>query len=395
MRGQGRVYLPKHKDRTKQSRIWMLDYAAHGKQIRESSHMTSKRDALELLRQRIGKRKDGTLTGKPDRVTLADLRAGLERNYTLEGNVSWPRAAQAFKHLEDHFGAQAKTRTITKQAVAEYQKLRLAVGSGPAAAVAGEAKRRRRKAAARNSVRYEVAILSAAFSVAVENDLLATMPKFKKVAAGAARAGFFEVGEFAALVVELPQDIADLVRFLRLTGWRRGEGIGLQWAQVDWDDDGYLEEEREPVAGERACIRIGAAQTKGGAAREFPIHKAPELIELLRSRWQRRDGLRVFHRQGAPIGDFRKAWATACTKAGLVGRLVHDLRRTAARDFRKAGAGEKEIMELCGWESRDMFDRYNIIDAADLSRAVEIRFKSNQIPLLQQPAEQEKSAKQL
>lgn len=31
-------------------------------------------------------------------------------------------------------------------------------------------------------------------------------------------------------------------------------------------------------------------------------------------------------------------------------------------------------MKLCGWKTRDMFDRYNIIGAADLFRAVAQRF---------------------
>ena len=53
---------------------------------------------------------------------------------------------------------------------------------------------------------------------------------------------------------------------------------------------------------------------------------------------------------------------------------MHVLRRTAARDFRKAGVSEGEIMRLCGWKTRDMFDRYNIIDQADLTRAVARRF---------------------
>jgi integrase len=53
---------------------------------------------------------------------------------------------------------------------------------------------------------------------------------------------------------------------------------------------------------------------------------------------------------------------------------VHDLRRTAARDFRRHGVSEGEIMKLCGWKTRAMFDRYNIIDEIDLAQAVAKRF---------------------
>src|SRR6266568_2347729 len=52
----------------------------------------------------------------------------------------------------------------------------------------------------------------------------------------------------------------------------------------------------------------------------------------------------------------------------------HDLRRSAARDFRRAGVSEGEIMRACGWGTRSMFDRYNIIDEADLASAVAKRF---------------------
>jgi len=47
-----------------------------------------------------------------------------------------------------------------------------------------------------------------------------------------------------------------------------------------------------------------------------------------------------------------------------------------AREFRKAGVSEGVVMRLCGWETRSMFDRYNIIDidAADLDAAVAKRF---------------------
>lgn len=354
MRGQGRVYRPKIKGRKRQSKIWMLDYGLDKARHRESSHTTVKEDALELLRQRIGKRKDGTLTGKPDRVTLAQLKAALEQHYRMEKNKSWGRAAQAFKHIEKHFGAAARALSITSSAVDQYQVERLDAG------------------AARDTIRYEVAILTAAFSRGVKKKLLAMRPEFEKVAGGDARQGFFEQRDFAALVVELPSLRADLVRFLYFTGWRKTEGTLLLWAQVDWDDETYQEEDREPLPGPTACIRI-AKPLKRGKAREFPIAEFQELRELLLARWRVRDGIYVFHRHGGPFGDFRKVWDTACKKAGLAGRLVHDLRRTAARNLQDEGFSEAEVMLLSGWSTRSMFDRYNIRSAADLRRAVKRR----------------------
>jgi integrase len=123
-------------------------------------------------------------------------------------------------------------------------------------------------------------------------------------------------------------------------------------------------------------IRLEDARSKGGKPRVFPFGLAPSLKALLEKRWAQRNGLYVFHRGGQPlgIGAVRSAWKRACKRAGLVGRLVHDLRRSAARDFRRAGVSEGEIMRLCSWETRSMFDRYNIIDEADLAAAVAKRF---------------------
>lgn len=366
MRGQGYVWRPTirekgaAKETARETRVWWIGYSVRGKQHRESSGTTVRRDAVELLRQRIGKRRDGTLTGQPERVTLGDLKAELEKRYELKLNRSWPRAKQAFVHLEEFFGVGARVPTITKAAVAAYQDARF------------------KAKAARDSIRYEVAILGAAFGVAVKLDLLATRPKFEKIAGAPARKGFFETADFAALVVELPTELADLVRFLYFTGWRSGEGKSLQWPAIDFDDATYQEEGREPVAGPKACFRIDETQTKGGDAREFPFADFEELRNLLLARWRARDGLHVFHRHGAPVGSFSKTWAKACTKAGLVGRLVHDLRRSAARNLQDDGFTEREIMLLCGWKSRSMFDRYNVRNVADLRRAITRRANSKQ-----------------
>jgi hypothetical protein len=54
----------------------------------------------------------------------------------------------------------------------------------------------------------------------------------------------------------------------------------------------------------------------------------------------------------------------------LVGRrILHDFRRTAARSYRRAGVSEGVIMQIGGWRTRSVFERYNIKNQRDLQEA--------------------------
>ena len=105
----------------------------------------------------------------------------------------------------------------------------------------------------------------------------------------------------------------------------------------------------------------------------FPFSASPSLASLLQSRYDaRREGATyVFEKApGQPVRDFRASWKVACEKAGVPGRIPHDLRRSRARAMTRAGVPQATAMRLLGHKSPTVFLRYDVVAVDDLRRAV-------------------------
>ncbi len=155
------------------------------------------------------------------------------------------------------------------------------------------------------------------------------------------------------------------MRFAYLTGWRvRSEVLPLTWRQVDF------------TAG---TVRLEPGTTKNDEGRMFPFGVYPELEELLYEQRERTTALEkatdriitcVFHRNGKPIISYRGAWSGACKRAGLLGKIVHDLRRTAVRNLERAEVSRSVAIKLTGHKTEAVYRRYAIVAESDLKEGV-------------------------
>jgi integrase len=68
--------------------------------------------------------------------------------------------------------------------------------------------------------------------------------------------------------------------------------------------------------------------------------------------------------------NLREEWTVATKAAEMPGLLVHDLRRSAIRNLIAAGVPEKVAMSISGHKTRAVFDRYHIVDTADVVNAM-------------------------
>ena len=332
MKGDGRVF--------QRGKIWWVAYYQGGREYRESSKSRERKQAVRLLRQRIGEIAAGTTEGRPVNrragarsVTMLGLFDLLEQYYQLNGRSSRING-YCLKRLRRRFAGYT-VQACTALAVSHYMAAMQRQGrSAPA-------------------INREIAVLRSALRLGHRHDLIARVPAIKLMPDHAVRNEFFTRAEIEALLPCLREYLRDVVLFAYFTGWRKGEIVGLEWGNVNRSG---------------AVIRLEPEQNKNRTVRVLALQG--ELAALMERRWKaRRAGrtlaLHVFHRGGEQLTEFRRPWLKACREAGLGNRMFHSLRRSAARNMSLQGIPEKVIMSIMGHKTRGMFDRYNIVTEAD------------------------------
>ena len=332
MRGDGRVF--------RRGQIWWVAYYQDGQEYRESSESKERKEAVRLLRRRIGEVAAGTVRRAPPSVrsasraiSMPDLFDLLENHHKLNNRTSSANGSY-LRRLRRRFAGYT-VQACTSLAICHYMVDMQRQGRKP------------------ETINREIIVLRAALRLGYRYDLVEKVPTIELLPQLAVRDDFFTRAEIDTLLPCLPVYLQDVALFGFLTGWRKGEIAGLKWTNVNRS---------------ARFIRLKPDQNKARTVRVLALEG--ELAALIERRWRaRRTGFQlpelVFHRAGNPLGNFRETWLKACRKAGLGHRMFHSLRRSAARNMSLQGIPEKVIMSITGHKTRVMFDRYNIISESD------------------------------
>ncbi len=323
------------------------------------------RDQRALIRSEIRK---GTWQPKPPArapqpapdpiVRVADLWPPYLCRYRNEGGKDEQRQQISWNHLKPTF-EKMRVEEVSTDSVNRYIEARKADG------VQG------------GTINREVTVLQAMFrqgaqyTIANGKRMVDRLPAFpRKLKEGQPRRGFLKDDQFALLAANATEPwLRCFIECAYKFGFRKGELLGLRKRQVDLIDGLILLED-----------------TKAGDPRAVPVNETMRqlFVELVRGK---KDDDYVFTRpDGSVVVDFRDDWYALCVAAKLgvyvpakrkngesyqryIGLTPHDFRRSAIRNMVRRGVGEKVAMTISGHSTRSVFDRYNLVDKADLVEA--------------------------
>lgn len=157
------------------------------------------------------------------------------------------------------------------------------------------------------------------------------------------------------LIAELPEHLAEMVRFSLATGLRQKNVFRLEWSQVDI---------------ERRAAWIHADQAK--ARKAIPVSLNDTAVEVLK-RQAGKHALFVFTFEGRPVGQVNtKAWRKGLERAGIADFRCHDLRHTWASWLTQNGVPLNALQEMGAWQTGEMVRRYAHLAPEQFARHAQV-----------------------
>lgn len=331
--GSGSIYL--------RGKVWWISYMLNGEQQNESSKSTERKDAGTLLKKRMGEIEANRAVGRARSLTVADLLGRLEESYVekesrsladLKGKIAALKTRFAVVRASE-FGSDHITRMKTAM---------------------------KRDKATNATINRYLAALRRAFRLAALHDppLVGRVPHFEMLPEDNARSGFLSDSQYSNLKTWLPEYLQGMLIFGFHLGMRRTALLNLRRDQVDWPN---------------RVIRAEAPRGAKKQGRVLPIYgDMVPWLEMQMTTWPETPKCRwILHHDGARIGDFRKAWSTACKASKVPDLLFHDLRRSAVRNMERAGVPRSQAMAITGHKTDSIYSRYAIVSEQDVKAAGE------------------------
>jgi integrase len=365
-RGNGSIY------RQPGCSTWMISYYSYnGKRVREATGTTDYRAAQQVLRRRLGAidRGEPVAPHRRKQVLIGELYELLVRSYRDKENKSVDVVERRWRlHLEPFF-AEIPAGNIGEDLLNTYIDHRREEEAKPA------------------TINRELAALKTMMRLGAKKHNY-IVPLFPHLTENNVRQGFIEQADFDRLCKLVREPWLRLfVEIAFEYGWRKQEILGLRVRQVNTTT---------------GLIRLDVGGTKNGKGREVTM--TPTICALIEQAiaGRSREDFVLSRDRNTPVRDFRKTWQNLTIEAGLghrecrecgtvttkrpcecgseklryVGLILHDFRRSAARELRKVGVPESTIMGIGGWQTREMFTRYAITDTKDIANAIGAREKA-------------------